>query len=190
MPSPSPGPRYEYHQDAQYLRRLDEEDVDTWYGSICKAAVPRGFARQDKESGPSAGDLVVTSRAVHEGAVRAFRDMQRGVVPLGGELDCLEVVVHEHTHCLVRLLPDGSDDPSDARIYGHPDKPVPAFLHAFSADCRFGVNAFTGLLRLRPSPRKLRDGMMGHLDLPEAWLHGMRWFGDHLDDHSTSYPAP
>lgn len=186
MPAPS-GPRYVYHDDAAYAKRLDAEDVDTWYGRICKAASPRGFARQDRESGPSAGDLVVTKRTVHNFAVRAFQDLQRGHVPDQAEMDALEVVIHEHTHCLVRLLPDGSDHPVDARIYGHPDTASRAVLHAFGPDCRLGVNAFTGILRWRPSPRVLRDGMLGHRDLPEAWAKGLAWFADHLDDKPQPY---
>lgn len=186
-PPPPTGPRYVYHDDSQYLRRLDKENVDTWYGTICKAASPRGFARQDKESGPSAGDLVVTKRTVHNAAVRAFKDLTRGHVPDRAELDALEVVVHEHTHCMVRLRPDGSDEPHDARIYGHPDTAGLAVLHAFGPDCRFGVNAFTGVLRWKPSPRVLRDGMMGVRRLPEAWLKGLAWFALHVDDKPAPY---
>lgn len=187
VPPATTGPRYVYHDDASYMRRLDAEDVDTWYGTICKAASPRAFSRQDHESGPSAGDLVVTKSNIHHFAGRAYRDMSRGHIPDQAELYALEVVVHEHTHCLVRLSNFGVPLAQDLRCYSHPDTPGRAVLHAFGRDCRLGVNAFTGVLRRRPSPRRLRDGMLGHGELPEAWWKGLAWFAQHVDDKPTPY---
>ena len=189
-PAPT-GPRYVHHEDAVYRARLAKEVRGTWYHQH-KALEPRGFARQDKESGPSAGDLVVTKRTVHLNAARAMKDLMAGHVPWKAEWECLEVVVHEHTHCLVRLQPDGSDHPGDARIYGHPDKPVEAVIHAFGPDCRLGVNAFTGLLRLRPSPRRLRDELIAGRVTPrtEAWHLGLLWFGQHVDAQPLPWQAP
>lgn len=188
VPAPPPGPRYLYHDDAQYRARLKKEVRGTWY-HVHKDLEPRGFCRQDKESGPSGGDLIVTKDSMHRLASRAFRDLTRGEVPDQTEMDALEVIVHEHTHCLVRLLANGEDHPDDVKVYSHPDKAVPAILHAFGPNCLLGVNAFTGALRWRPSPRSLRNAMMGHSELPVAWLKGLAWFAQHLDDKPTKYPA-
>lgn len=184
---PEPGPRYVVHPDADYRRRLDDEDVDTWYGTLCKAAQPRGFSRQDKASGPSGGDLVVTSASTHRGARLAYGALLSDAIPDADDFEHLEVLVHEHTHCLVRLQPDGSDVPEDVRRYSHPDTSGAALLHVVSPSCGFAVNAFTGVLRLRPSPRVLRAMVQGRRPMDYRWDTALSWFHRHMDDTTAPW---
>jgi hypothetical protein len=171
------GPRLIVDSDQDYDARLRRENIQTWYGTLCKAAQPRAFARLDSESGPTLGDTVFTTLTTYRRAARALRSLDHGGRPKrqdldalrsldhGGrpkrqDLDALRLLVHEHAHCMVRLW-NGHPDTQDLERLSHPDKALPAIRHAFRT--RFGLNAFTGLLRWRNKPK-------------DAWMQGLQWF--------------
>lgn len=156
------GPRFEVHEDAEWDAFLVKEDVHTWYGNLCKAANPRAFSRQDASSGASDGDVVHVKRSIHYLARRANMRLDAGQVPARTEMDALLVVLHEYSHCMVRLNADGSIVQADLAVYSHPDQAVPAILHALFVS-RQGINAFTGVLRRNRAPAAV-------------WLDGRTWY--------------
>jgi hypothetical protein len=178
MPS---GPAYRVDQDADYLARLAREGVETWYhgkriyawlrahrlqflNRLAGRLAPRAFSRFDTQAGPTPGDAVHTNLSTHRGAASALAVLDAGRVPARKDLSCLLVILHEHTHCMVRFI-FGTEKPSNAdlRRYSHPDTARAAIRHAVGPDCRLGLNAFTGLLRHRNVPT-------------EAWSEGLTWF--------------
>lgn len=180
------GPAYNVDRDAEYLARLDREDIGSWYHSrkiyawlkarnlqflnpLAAKLAPRAFARMDWDSGPTPGDAVYTNSSTHKAARRALRALEHHRQPVRADASALKVIIHEYVHCMVRYV-EGTLTPreDDLRAYSHPGDAVPAIKHALGADCRFGLNAFTGLLRWRRTPT-------------DAWTEGLQWFRNEVE---------
>src|SRR5688572_12706922 len=149
------GPRYVVHSNQDYDDLAKK--TGAWYCQIPGAA-PGGFSRPDDQPGGSWGDAIHTSRNWYIHTRTAVQRLDAGQPLSRDQRIGLRLHLHEFGHCVVptkdpgasfRCLPDGPlvDWATAKRRYEHPDKAIPAIVHALSTGCQ--ANAFTRLLRFR-----------------------------------------
>jgi hypothetical protein len=129
------GPLLKLVEDRKWQTHLSGQDVSAWYHQIPETA-PGAYSRPDQDGVPDSDDVIVTTSGVWAAARHYFEEVRTGGEGLEGRAEAL-LLSHEYDHCV------GHDD--------HPETPGAAILHAIFV-ARFGIGAFTRLLRWRETP--------------------------------------